>query len=138
MENKYQIVSFIMGLPQLNKTLYFCLAKLALQLNWQKIDLKGPHKVAKTLLNVLKEIPEAACAIEIGSKNDQRDKANKLFVTYKTFLIEVFINDAELVLECLQNFAENGYKLESEQLFRLLLTQPLSITCEALESILAQ
>lgn len=37
MESKHKIGDFIMGLPQLNKVLYFCLAKLALQLGWQNI-----------------------------------------------------------------------------------------------------
>lgn len=47
------ICKFVLGLERMNGMLLFCLAKLAIHLGWERLDL-GPHTTAMNILGILK------------------------------------------------------------------------------------
>ena len=53
MESQLRIVDFILGQKSLNQLLRFSLAKLALHLNWEVLDLRA-HNTPINILGVLK------------------------------------------------------------------------------------
>lgn len=72
MEERIGIVSFVLGLKKMNGILMFCLAKLAIHLGWESLEL-GNHLSVGNLLGVLKEIPEAAAVISLPPQSNKAD-----------------------------------------------------------------
>ena len=77
------------------------------------------------VIKILSHLPEAMICIRVLHNESLKEITEETFNNHKNELISKFQQYPEDILVCIDNYVSNNIKINSKELVKLVLTQPI-------------